>query len=159
MATSPELAPLTPLGADCTEQAVKLATETLSRSQDRPEDSLALLYLLGRVYGMTDAGLGRILKMEVVRMSDVYQEIMEEGRQEGLQKGRQEGRQEGRKDGLLRALAQVLTLRFPQHARALDDLLTACKDDDLEWLVGETIQQQNFAVLRKLLEVRLSQPG
>ncbi len=149
LANSPELAPLTPLGAGCSEQVVKVATETLSRSQDRPEDSLALLYLLGRVFGMTDAGLGRILKMEVVRMSDVYQEIMEEGRLEGLQKGRQEG--------LLRALAQVLTLRYPQHARDLDDLLPTCKDDDLEWLVGETLKQSSFGALRKQLEIRLSQ--
>ena len=65
-------------------EALRQAAQTVvAAAPERPENQLAVLYLLGRVKEMTDEVLGRILRMEVVRMSDVYREIIEEGRQEG----------------------------------------------------------------------------
>ena len=65
-------------------EALRQAAQTVvAAAPERLENQLAVLYLLGRVKEMTDEVLGRILRMEVVRMSDVYREIIEEGRQEG----------------------------------------------------------------------------
>jgi predicted transposase YdaD len=125
------------------------AAHTLVATHPHPENPLAVLYLLGRVQGMTESVLERILHMEVVRMSDVYQEIVEQGIQQGIQRGRREG--------ALQMLAQLLTQRFPQHARALDDLLERCTMEDLEWLVREALSVKQFATLRRHLEARLAQ--
>jgi predicted transposase YdaD len=149
LAASPDLAPLTPLGRGCTPDVLQQAARTVVTTHpEHPENVLAVLYLLGRVQGMTDALLGRILQMEVVRMSDVYQEITEAGRQEGLR--------EGLREGALRMLAQVLTQRFPQHGGALDALLGQCTIEDLEWLVREALNVKQLATLRRHLEARLA---
>ena len=141
LAASPDLAPLTPLGQGCTAEVLQQAARTVVTAHpEHPENVLAILYLLGRVRGMTDALLGRILRMEVVRMSDVYQEIMDEGRREGA----------------LRMLAQVLTQRFPQHGGTLDSLLARCTMDDLEWLVRDAFTVKQFTTLRRHLETRLA---
>jgi predicted transposase YdaD len=149
LASSVDLAPLAPLGQGCTTEVFQQAARTVVTTHpEHPENVLAVLYLLGRVRGMTDALLGRILRMEVVRMSDVYQEIIEEGRQEG--------RQEGRREGALQMLAQVLTQRFPQHGGSLDPLLGRCTMEDLQWLIREAITVKQLATLRRHLEARLS---
>jgi predicted transposase YdaD len=144
LANSPDLAPLTPLGKDFGPNALQHAAHTLVATHPKPENPLAVLYLLGRIQGMTEPVLERILQLEVVRMSDVYQEITEAGRQEGL------------RAGALRMLAQVLTQRFPQHGGALDTLLARCTMEDLEWLVGETLRVKQFTTLKRHLEKRLT---
>jgi predicted transposase YdaD len=149
LAVSADLAPLTPLGRNATVEALQQAAQTVvAAAPERPENQLAVLYLLGRVKGMTDEVLGRILRMEVVRMSDVYHEIMEEGRLQG--------RQEGSRDFALRSLAGLLTRRFPAHVRDLDALVPGCTIDDLDWLVLETATSKSFPALKKSLESRLS---
>ncbi len=149
LAASADLAPLTPLGRNMTVETLRQAAQTVvAAAPERPENRLAVLYLLGRVQGMTDEVLGRILRMEVVRMSDVYHEIMEEGRIQG--------RQEGSREFALRSLAGLLTRRFPEHVRDLDALVTQCEVDDLEWLVLETATSKTFSALKKRLEARLS---
>ena len=81
-------------------------------------------------------------------MSDVYQEIMEEGRQEG--------RQEGRREGALRILARLMTRKFAANIRNLDDLIAHCTADDLDWLVDEAMSVKQFATLRRHLKTRLA---
>ena len=95
----------------------------------------------------TELVLSRILEMEVVRMSDVYQEIMEEGRLQGLQQGLQQGRQEGRQEGQALLLEQLLTIRFGD--------LSATTRKRLDKATPEQLQHWATRVLtaKKLTEV------
>ena len=76
-------------------------------------------------------------------MSYAYHEILDIGRQEGQLETR------------LDAVREVLDVRFPQHSKALDDLLPRCDAEDLKWLLREALRARTTSALRRKLEAQL----
>jgi hypothetical protein len=141
LAQTPGLAPLAPLGQNFSAITVQMAAQTVLHSQQsNSTNQLAVLYLLGRIKGLTEGVLERILSLEVVRMSDVYEEITEAGRREGV----------------LRVLARQMARKFPADIGKLDALLGRCTTEDLEWLAEEIVVVKQFSALRRQLEARLA---
>jgi len=54
-----------------------------------------------------------VVPIELLRQSEMYQAILQEGREEGVAIGREEGREEGRREALINLLRGMAARRFP----------------------------------------------
>jgi predicted transposase YdaD len=146
LSSSSELAPLTPLGKSCSEKDIHTAVAAIVQAPAQQQaNALAVLYLLGRSKKVAEHQLARIINMEVVKMSDVYQEIVAEGIQLGLQQGELMGQR--------KIVRSLLEDKYGVDANSLD--IEACTYEDLRWLQRECLKVAKVSTLKKHLETRL----
>ena len=159
LASSFELAVLSPLGADPTLEALRRARDTIVARAPGPErgDLLTALYIVGG--RRFDHGtLVRVLSEEQLMQSATYQHIVEQGYNRGFARGEAFGLERGIEKGITtgrvqasRALtARMLRARFPEAG--LEELAARCPDDQLEALADQILLCPDADALRRWLQ-------
>lgn len=156
LASSVDLAPLSPLGAGADLDVMLLARDTL-RAQAPPDqraDLLAALYILGG-RRFDAAWLHRVLTQEELMESSTYREILEQGFEKGIEKGFEKGIAQGERD----LLARMISLRFPADAPRLTPLLEGCDHADLGAIAEALLAAPDAEGLHALILARLHDRG
>ncbi len=96
---------------------------------------------------------------DILRDTEAYQQILQEGRTEGVKEGEEKGRQEGVKEGeilgLRRLLMDILQKRFPDVVQLAEPQVAGVNDPALlEGAILKAIEAQSVEeILRLLLEL------
>lgn len=154
LASHPDLAVLTPLGAGATLEQVAQARDTLRLAHASPtrDDLLAALYVVGgRRFDLPL--LARILTREQLMQSVTYQAILEEGIERGVERGVERGLGQGQERAQRATATRLLHLRFPQAD--LDQALSLAAVDQLPALIDQIATAPDAATLVRWVDSHL----